>query len=101
MLGQVIPPVDVQVLISQICDYIVLHGEKDSVDVIQLLKWGDYPSLSHWACWNLMGPYKREAGNRVLGREGWKMPTTGSQVRGRQTLETVKDKKSFYFPPSR
>ena len=25
------------------------------------------------------------------------MPTTGSQVRGRQTLETSKDKKSFIF----
>ena len=30
-------------------------------------------------------------------REGWKMPTTGLQVRGRQTLETGKDKKSFVF----
>ena len=48
------PPADVQVLVPQICDYIILHGEKDSVDVIQIIEMG---RLSFIFSLGLLKPY--------------------------------------------
>lgn len=32
----------------RICDYVTLHVQRDSADVIESLRWGDYPGLFRW-----------------------------------------------------
>lgn len=61
------------VLIPTTCDYVIVHGNKDLVDVIRLriLRWDNYPRLSKWAQHNHKGPSKREAeGSKLDQREG-------------------------------
>ena len=71
VICKIIPPADVQVLIPQICDYIILHVKKDSVDVIQLIEMG---RLSFLISLGLLKPHGSLSGrgrrSRVLGREG-------------------------------
>lgn len=58
------------VLIPTTWDYVIVHGNKDLVDVIRLriLRWDNYPGLSRWAQHNHKGPSKREAGGSQIGK---------------------------------
>ena len=70
------------VLIPTTCDYVIVHGNKDLVDVIRLriLRWDNYPRLSKWAQHNHKGPSKREAGGSQIG-EGDVSPAAEVTVR--------------------
>lgn len=58
------------VLIPTTCDYVIVHGNKDLVDVIRLriLRWDNYPGLSRRAQHNHKGPSKSEAGESQIGK---------------------------------
>lgn len=57
------------ILIPTTCDYAIVHGNNDLVDMIRLriLRWDNYPGLSRWAQHNHKGPSKREAGGVTIG----------------------------------
>ena len=63
-----------------------------------LLKWGDYPSLSHWACWNLMGPYKGNAGGQELWLgKGGKCQLLACKWEGGRLWRLVRTKRVLFF----
>ena len=63
VLGWIIISQNVHILIQGICEYIMLYGKWNLVDVIKLrvLRWGYCSGLSRWAPCNHKGPHKGEA----------------------------------------
>lgn len=61
-LNNVPPLKNVCTSIPRTCEYVSMHGVKDSADVtkLKILRWGEEPGLSGWAQYNHKGPYKKE-----------------------------------------
>lgn len=86
VVGRTMASKDVSVLIPRTCDYVVLHGNRDLADVIQLriLRRGDYPGLLRWAENDHKCPYRKQLCRRVRGRiETWPCYVAGVEDGGR------------------
>lgn len=59
------------ILIPTTCDYVIVHGNKDLVDVIRLriLRWDNCPGLSRWAQHNHKGGRRVTLGERDVTTE--------------------------------
>lgn len=59
-------PQIIHILIHETYVYITLYGKRNFLDVniLGILRWGDYAELSGWAQWNYKNLYKKEAGEQ-------------------------------------